>query len=91
MINSVLGIFTNPVYVEGLCTHICACVLTGICKDVFKVWDLIPSLQNLALGFAKFSSKNQQRNTLRENLLKKKEQQVKCEEVLHRMHSHVKD
>lgn len=42
------------------CAHVCACVLKGICKDVLKVWDLITSFQNLAPGFAKFSSKNQQ-------------------------------
>lgn len=60
MIKNVLGIFTNPAHVQGLWTHICACVLTGIFKDVFKVWDLIPSSQNLAPGFAQFSSKTQQ-------------------------------
>lgn len=90
MIKNVLGIFTNPVHVQGLCTHICACVLTGTCKDVFKVWDLIPSSQNLAPGFAQFSSENS-RGTLRENLLKKKEQQLKSEGILHRMYLHVKD
>lgn len=58
MIKNVLGIFTNLVHVEGLCTHICACVLTGISKNAFKAWDLIPSFQILAPGFAKFSSKN---------------------------------
>lgn len=58
IIKNVLGIFTDPVHVKGLCTHIRACVFTGISKDAFEVWDLIPRFQNLAPGFAKFSSKN---------------------------------
>lgn len=54
----------------------------GISFLVFKIWPLV--LQNLAL-------KINSRGTLRENVLKKKEQQVKCEEVLHRMHLYVED
>lgn len=73
MNKKVLGIFTNPVHVEGLCTHTCACQLTCICKGVFKVWDLIPSFQNMAPAFAKFSSKDQQQGHIERKPTEKEE------------------